>query len=244
MPTPVRRVTLGNGYQSERTGFIAMKRFFAAAMAVAAFLLAALPASAHVTIWPGEVEQGAYTVFTVRVPSEKESTETTAVRVVFPEGVSIARFEPKPGWTVEFARNDGQAITEVTWTAEPGHGLDVTEFTEFRMSGRVLPDADTSSPLVWKAYQTYADGSVVEWIGAPGTDSPTPAPTTIVLPGSGGAGDGHGHDTGSQTAASSSASKEDGSIDVLITALLIFAMVLSITSLTMSVVVYRLVKRK
>lgn len=210
-----------------------MKRIFAAVTAAAVFLLAVLPASAHVTIWPNEVEQGAYTVFTVRVPSEKEGTETTAVRVVFPEGVSITRFEPKPGWTVAFGRNADQAITEVTWTAEPGYGLDVTEFTEFRMFGRVLPDADPGSVLVWKAYQTYADGSVVEWIGAPDTDSPTPAPAIAVVPGNP-ADDGHGHG-GAQTAASSS-SKDDGSYDALIVALIIVPWVLSITALTLSLV--------
>jgi uncharacterized protein YcnI len=212
----------------------------AAAAAIAMFLLAALPASAHVTIWPNEVEQGAYTVFTVRVPSEKEGTETTAVRVVFPEGVSITRFEPKPGWTAAFERNADQAITEVTWTAEPGHGLDVTAFTEFRMSGRVLPDADPGSVLVWKAYQTYADGSVVEWIGAPNTDSPTPAPATTVVPGNA-ADDGHGHG-GAQTATSSS-SKDDGSYDALIVALIIVSMVLSIWALSLSLILL-LQKRK
>lgn len=221
-----------------------MKRIFAAMTAAAVFLLAALPASAHVTIWPNEVEQGAYVVFTVRVPSEKEGTETTAVRVVFPEAVNITRFEPKPGWTVEFKRNADQVITEVSWTAEPGHGLDVTEFAEFRMSGRVLPDADTESLLVWKAYQTYADGSVVEWIGAPDTDSPTPAPAIAVVPGNP-ADDGHGHGGETQASASSSSSsaKEDGSYDALIVALIIVSMVLSIWALSLSLVLL-LQKRK
>jgi len=216
-----------------------LKRIAATAAAIAAFLLAALPASAHVTIWPNEVVQGSYTVFTVRVPSEKEGTETTAVRVVFPEGVSITRFEPKPGWTIAFERNADQAITEVTWTAEPGHGLDVTEFTEFRMSGRVLPDTTPGSKLVWKAYQTYADGSVVEWIGAPDTDSPTPAPATAVVTGEA-VDDGHG---GGSHSTSASSSKDDGSYDALIVALIIVSMVLSIWALSLSLVLL-LQKRK
>jgi len=215
-----------------------MKRIMAAAAAIAVFLLAALPASAHVTISPGEVVQGSYTVFTVRVPSEKEGTETTAVRVVFPEGVSITRFEPKPGWTIAFERNANQAITEVTWTAEPGQELDVTEFTEFRMSGRVLPETDPGSVLVWKAYQTYANGEVVEWIGAPDTDSPTPAPATRIVPGSA-EDDGHG---GANPAASTT-SKDDGSYDPLIVALIIVPWVLSITALTLSLILL-LEKRK
>ncbi|REK55275.1 MAG: hypothetical protein C6W55_09775 [Thermobacillus sp.] len=220
-----------------------MKRIMALTAGIAVFLLAALPASAHVTIWPNEVEQGAYVVFTVRVPSEKEGTETTAVHVVFPEAVNITRFEPKPGWTVEFERNADQVITEVSWTAEPGHGLDVTEFAEFRMSGRVLPDADTESLLVWKAYQTYADGSVVEWIGAPDTDSPTPAPAIAVVPGNP-ADDGHGHGGETQASASSSSAKEDVSYDALIVALIIVAWLLSITALTLSLVLLLQNRRK
>jgi uncharacterized protein YcnI len=217
-----------------------MKRIFAAMTAAAVFLLAALPASAHVTIWPNEVVQGSYTVFTVRVPSEKEGTETTAVRVVFPDGVTISRFEPKPGWNVEFQRNEKQAITEVTWTAEPGQGLDITEFTEFKMSGRVLPETAAGNKLVWKAYQTYANGEVVEWIGAPDTDSPTPAPATTVIPGSGAADDGHG---GESHSTSASSSKDDGSYDALIVALIIVSMVLSIWALSLSLILL-LQKRK
>jgi hypothetical protein len=33
----------------------------------------------------------------------------------------------------------------------------------FNMEGRVAVDA---TQIVWKAYQTYQDGTVVEWIGA------------------------------------------------------------------------------
>jgi uncharacterized protein YcnI len=216
-----------------------MKRIFAAMTAAAVFLLAALPASAHVTIMPNEVEQGAYTVFTVRVPSEKEGTETTAVRVVFPEGVTISRFEPKPGWNVEFQRNENQAITEVTWTAEPGQGLDITEFTEFKMSGRVLPETAAGTKLVWKAYQTYANGEVVEWIGAPGTDSPTPAPATTVIPGSGAADDGHG---GGSTSAAAASSEDGGSNDTLILVFVIASWSLSVTAFILSLVL--LVQRK
>lgn len=214
----------------------AMKRMSAAtAVLLAVLMLAAVPVSAHVTIWPQEAVQGSYTVFTVRVPSEKEGTETTAVRVVFPEGVAITRFEPKPGWTVKYERGSDQSITEVTWTAEDGHGLDITEFTEFRMSGRVLPEAEGT--LVWKAYQTYADGTVVDWIGAPDTDSPTPAPVTIAVPGNA-AGDGHGHGHGHGetpvTTSSVQESQDGSSVDTLMLILLIASIVLGISGITLA----------
>jgi len=216
---------------TERKGFDLRKRIIAAAAAFVLFLTAALPVSAHVTISPQEAVPGSYTVFTVRVPSEKEGTETIAVRVVFPEGVSITRFEPKPGWTVGLVRNAEQAITEVTWTAEPGQGLDITEFTEFRMSGQVSPKAEGT--LVWKAYQHYADGSVVEWIGAPDTDSPTPAPVTVVVPGDP-VGDGHGGTQG----VSSAPDEDGGSVDTLMLVMLIVSWLLSITAITLAMLLY------
>lgn len=201
-------------------------------LAALLLLLSAVPAFAHVTIQPREAVQGSYTVFTVRVPSETAGTETIAVRVVFPEGVSVTRFEPKTGWTADLERGSDDSITAVTWTAEEGYGLAVTEFTEFRMSGRVLPEAE--GQLVWKAYQTYADGSAAEWIGAPGTDSPHPAPVTEVVAGSA-ESDGHGHGGGAAAAADNDADK-GGSNDTVTLALAIAALALSIIALALALV--------
>ena len=211
------------------------KTMLACALAAALMAMSAASAFAHVTVWPKEAAQGAYEVFTVRVPSETEGTETVAVRVVFPEGVSVTRFEPKQGWTAELERNADGAIAAVTWAAEEGFGLEETEFTEFRMSGRVLPEAE--GQLIWKAYQTYADGSVAEWVGAPDTDSPNPAPVTAVVPGSG-EGDGHGHaGAGESPAAAESgaeASSEGGSNDTLTLALAVAAFVLAALALVLT----------
>ena len=139
---------------------------------------AAGAAHAHVIVQPAEVPQGSFQVFTMRVPTEKESA-TVEVRLAIPDGVTISRFEPKPDWTYEIERNADGKIVSVTWKAE-GPGLSATEFAEFRMQGRVANDA---TELVWKAYQTYADGEVVEWIGAP--DADRPASVTRVTPAAG-----------------------------------------------------------
>jgi uncharacterized protein YcnI len=56
-------------------------------------------------------------------------------------------------------------------------GLSSTEFVLFNTQGKV---ADDVPEIVFKAYQTYQDGSVVEWIGAP--DSEKPASVTTVNP--------------------------------------------------------------
>jgi uncharacterized protein YcnI len=143
-------------------------------------------ASAHVTVSPSTAPAGTYQVFTVRVPSEKESA-TTTVKVVIPDGVDVSRFEPKPEWTYEVEKNADGKLTTVTWKAK-GNGLSATEFGEFRMQGKV---ADDATELVWKAYQTYADGEMVEWTGAADAEKPASV-TTITAATGNGHGDSHG----------------------------------------------------
>lgn len=130
-------------------------------------------ASAHVVVLPEETTQGAYQVFTVRVPTEKD-IPTTKVQVTFPNDVKISRFEPKPGWKYEITKDANDKITSVTWMATE-NGIGATEFGQFNMQGKV---SDTAKEIVWKAVQTYKDGSVVEWVGA--EDSNEPAPVTKV----------------------------------------------------------------
>jgi uncharacterized protein YcnI len=144
-------------------------------------------ASAHVTVQPSTAPAGSYQVFTLRVPSEKESTSTTTVKVAIPDGVNVTRFEPKPEWTYAVEKNADGKMTTVTWKAT-GNGLSATEFSEFRMQGKV---ADDAKELVWKAYQTYADGETVEWTGAADADKPASV-TTITAATGDGLGDSHG----------------------------------------------------
>jgi uncharacterized protein YcnI len=147
--------------------------------------------SAHVTVQPPTTVQGSYEKFAVRVPSEDKESPTVKVEVKFAvESVAISRFEPKPGWKYELAKDASNKITGVTWTAT-GDGLSPTEFSEFYMQGKV---ADNATSITWKAYQTYKNGTVVEWVGAEGADKPasvtkvTPKPT-------GAAADSHGNTT-------------------------------------------------
>lgn len=159
------------------------------AVCLIAMMMFAGIASAHVTVLPNESTQGKYEVFTVRVPTEKEIA-TVKVEVRFPTGVTVSRFEPKFGWKYDVTKDSTGKITSVTWTAT-GEGLGATEFGEFKMSGKVDNDA---KDLAWKAYQTYKDGSVVEWVGAEGSDKP--ASVTKVKAAAPGTTDSHGHDTG------------------------------------------------
>lgn len=153
-------------------------------------------AGAHVTVQPRETTQGAYEVFTVRVPTEGDAP-TVKIEVKIPAEVNITRFEPKPDWKYDLTKDSTGKITSVVWTAT-GDGLSSTEFGEFKMNGRV---ADDAAQISWKAYQTYQDGTVVEWVGAEGADQPASVTTVKAKP-AGAETDGHG--------GTATASPEDG----------------------------------
>ncbi|MFC4601667.1 YcnI family protein [Cohnella hongkongensis] len=183
-------------------------------------------AGAHVTVQPKEAPSNSYQVFTVRVPSEKDAS-TTEVKVAIPDGVTISRFEPKPDWTYEVERGAEDRIVSVTWKAA-GSGLGAIEFGEFRMQGKIAEDA---KELVWKAYQTYSDGEVVEWIGAPDADKPASVTTVTAA-----TGDGHddGHGVPSE-AASGSDAKDDGGRDTLTLTLAIAGLAAGVLALIVAI---------
>ncbi|WP_372628803.1 YcnI family protein [Cohnella sp.] len=181
-------------------------------------------ASAHVTVQPKEAPAGSYQVFTVRVPSEKDAA-TTQVKVAIPDGVNISRFEPKPDWTYEVEKGAEDKIVSVTWKAT-GSGLGATEFGEFRMQGKI---ADDAKELSWKAYQTYSDGEVVEWTGAPDADKP--ASVTKVTEAT---GDGHGDGHGASSGAAASDAKDEGGRDTLTLSLAIAGLAAGILALAIA----------
>ncbi|TKC16364.1 YcnI family copper-binding membrane protein [Robertmurraya kyonggiensis] len=199
-----------------------MKKILTFAASIAgAFFLFASAASAHVTVAPAETTQGKYEVFTVKVPSEKEEVSTKKIEVTVPEEVNISRIEPKAGWTYEVEKDATEKITKIIWTAE-GDGLSPIEFGMFNMSGKV---ADDATEIVWKAYQTYTDGSVVEWVGAEGAD--TPASVTTVQPGDGSsAGHGVSHEGASNV--TSDQDEDENGQDVSATPLYLSIVALSV----------------
>ncbi|WP_239614884.1 YcnI family copper-binding membrane protein [Cohnella mopanensis] len=178
-------------------------------------------ASAHVTVQPKEVPAGSYQVFTVRVPSEKDSA-TTQVKVAIPDNVNVSRFEPKADWTYEIEKGASDKIVSVTWKAT-GNGLGATEFGEFRMQGKV---ADDAKELTWKAYQTYSDGEVVEWTGAADADKPASVTTVTAA-----TGDGHGDSHGAASGAAASGDEADSDRDTLTLSLAIAGLVAGVLAL-------------
>jgi uncharacterized protein YcnI len=147
---------------------------------------APLAASAHVSITPDTAEPGAYTTVTVRVPNESDAVSTVKVELGFPENTPIAnvRYVPMPGWVTETALEQFdppvqsgdhevvEAVTKITWTAEPGFEIGSGEFQQFNISLGPVPDVES---LVLSAHQHYSDGTVVSW-SEEGEDAEHPAP--------------------------------------------------------------------
>lgn len=127
----------------------------------AAFIALSVPsvAFAHVTVKPSEVVTAEYQTFTVNVPNEKE-IPTTSVKVLVPSGIKTVTPTQKAGWQVTVEKEgEGEAaiVKSVTWSEGTiSDGLR----DEFTFSAKVPGE---TGELQWKAYQTYADGTVVSW---------------------------------------------------------------------------------
>jgi uncharacterized protein YcnI len=147
-------------------------------------LVLAPAASAHITVNPDGVPADSFSRFAVRVPNERPDADTTKIVLQLPEGLAFISFQPKPGWqrtvtTEKLAKpvtnDEGETVTEriatVTWE---GGKIAPGEFDEFGLSAKV-PSKVTV--LEFPATQTYSNGEVVRWIGAPGSDTPAPRVT-------------------------------------------------------------------
>ncbi len=141
-------------------------------LSAAMTLLAGHLAFAHIRILPAESTQGAREKYTMRVPNEKQ-VATIRVEGEFPSGVNIYDFEFKPGWRIDFKKDDKGRIVGAVWTGR----IVPYEFVEFGMLG--LNDKDSSS-LVWRFVQYYDDGTKEEFTGPPG--SRLPSPVTALAP--------------------------------------------------------------
>lgn len=212
-----------------RTRLPAWRRYAAVGLAGAvgtAALLVGGPAYAHVTVDPGEAEQGGYATLTFRVPNESEDAGTTRLRVDLPADtpISSVRTQPKPGWEAKIRTEKldepvdvggidvTEAVTRITWTARDGVSIGPDEFEQFRISAGPLPAGVETLEL--PATQTYDDGEVVKWdqpMGEDGAEPERPAPSLALVEatgdGHGGAGtNGSGQDPSGAAAASDSAS--------------------------------------
>jgi periplasmic copper chaperone A len=209
-------------------------------LAFAALVALAASASAHVTVTaPGATRGGSDQQITFRVPVE-EDKNTTSVTVALPLDTPIASVDvvPVSGWThtektsklaKPIKTDDGDitsAVSQITWTATDG-GLKPGEVGLFTIVAGQLPDAPS---LVFKALQTYADGTVVRWIETPAPGSTAepenPAPTLALAKGSGSAA------AADPAPATSSSSSNTGPIVLSIVALVLAAGALGLAFVT------------
>jgi uncharacterized protein YcnI len=167
-----------------------MQRKTAVAAVAASALAAPAAANAHVTLQPNTAAAGAYTVENVRVPNERDKASTVKVDLQLPHGFVAVSYEPKAGWAVKVTKaklakpiqtDDGPIDEEVRRITFSGHGpngkIAPGQFMDFPLSVQIPGKA--GDKLVFKAIQTYSNGKVVRWIGAP--DSETPAPIVTVV---------------------------------------------------------------
>jgi uncharacterized protein YcnI len=156
-----------------------------AAATLVAFAAAAPAAQAHVTLNPRTATANSFARLDVRVPNERDETSTRRVAVTFPEGVYSVAYKRVWGWTAKVTMRrlatpietaDGQIterVAKVTWRATSRRNFIAPHsFEEFGLSFRV-PNTP-GRPMVFPSTQTYSDGEVVRWTGAPSADTPAP----------------------------------------------------------------------
>lgn len=157
----------------------------------------AASASAHVNVFSTDARQDGFGKVTVRVPGESETAGTIKVAVTMPTDVVLrsVRVKAHAGWTftapkVKLAtpvkqgdKTVTEAVSTITWTANPGVSIKNDSFEEFEFSAGQLP-ADKKS-VSFVAVETYSDGKVVKWNqpSTPGGEEPEkPAPVLDLLP--------------------------------------------------------------
>lgn len=102
-----------------------------------------------------ESQAGKSETYVLQVPSEK-ATATTEVRLLVPAGLAVSRFQVMSGFTRSVKKNDAGLLTEIVWRGR----IAPDEYARFYFQAK---NPASAADLVWKVYQTYADGSVVAW---------------------------------------------------------------------------------
>ena len=143
-------------------------------LAGTAALVVAAAASAHARVSPSVSLANELQLYSLAVPTEKESLTTTKIVLTLPQGFSIDSFVPSPGWTREVQQTgsgDSAVIQKVTWT---GGNTPTEEDSLFQF----LAQPSKSGTYTFDVQQTYSDGSIVDWSGS--ESSAAPAPTIKV----------------------------------------------------------------
>lgn len=169
-------------------------------LTLAALLLCATPASAHVTATPSSAPAASYAVVALRVGHGCGDAATTCLRVTIPEALRIARPQPKPGWRLEIehaplatpatveGREQRDRVAAIRWTGS----LPADQFDDFAL---LVKTPDSPGPLYLPVEQSCG-GTVQYWAEQPGPgqsarDLKHPAPLLLIEPPA--ADPGHAH---------------------------------------------------
>jgi uncharacterized protein len=176
----------------------------ATAGACSALLVALSPAaSAHVKVEPEQLPADSDVRMNILVPNEEDKATTDEVQMQMPDGFAQVSYQPVPGWTVSVKtekvsqplQTDEGSVNEqvktIAWKAtDPSAAIQPGQFQDFSIATGMPSSAEPGDVLTFPAVQTYSNGDIVRWIGAP--DSQHPAPQVTVTA------------TGSATAATAS----------------------------------------
>jgi uncharacterized protein YcnI len=138
-----------------------LKRITALGAALVAALVVTASAMAHAEISPNLVQAKEDQLFTLVVPGEEESATTVRVDLLLPEGFEIDSYVANRDW------NRIAADRSVTWN---GGNIPDGEAAAFQFVG----STESAQDYTFTVRQIYSDGSVVEWSGAPDSDTPAP----------------------------------------------------------------------
>ena len=141
-------------------------------MLVAALLPAISPAAAHVTLAEATAPAGSMRVERFRIGHGCSGSPTTGLRITLPPGVTDARPQPKPGWTVGI-EHAGDRVIAIAWK---GGALADDQFDEFAI---LMKMPAVPGMLLFAANQTCESG-VKNWVAAPQDHAKNPAPALTV----------------------------------------------------------------
>lgn len=140
-----------------------IKKFisFSGVLLLISFLFPSL-ALAHVIVTPSQAGIGKELVFNVSVPNERQ-VSVSSVKLLIPNGVTNVIPTMLSSWNITTSTNNNSSNPEVTsilWTGN----IPVGQREDFSFSAQV---PGQPGQLYWKAFQTYADGTVVHWDQTP-----------------------------------------------------------------------------
>lgn len=125
-------------------------------------LVIAAQAGAHAEITPERVPAAGVSTFVLSVAGEEASPATT-IAMQLPLGMTNVEPAPARGWQVS------RADRVITWS---GGSIQQGQEGRFEITAQ-FPNSPGET-LVFPVVQTYEDGTVVRWIGAPASDTPAP----------------------------------------------------------------------